>query len=166
MSEGGRSRYGLLTLFPSPDGMMHDECMVGIGGTPVHWYPTGTSRWDAILRPSVYKRLALPSVRNYTSYAKYRPAPLRNHGEAKKILCSQPALTCDAQPLAAIRDAIGAQIYLSLTVLRDQGRSIHHSSGTSHNASEPGKLHSRARLRDLDLAWLRTCPGRSALACG
>src|SRR5438093_2009690 len=65
--------------------MMHDECMVGIGGTPVHWYPTGTSRWDAILRPSVYKRLALPSVRNYTSYAKYRPAPLRNHGEAKKI---------------------------------------------------------------------------------
>src|SRR5436309_8477626 len=84
----------------------------------------------------------------------------------KKILCSQPALTCDAQPLAAIRDAIGAQIYLSLTVLRDQGRSIHHSSGTSHNASEPGKLHSRARLRDLDLAWLRTWPGRSALACG
>jgi hypothetical protein len=32
--------------------------------------------------------------------------------------------------------------------------------------SEPGKTHSRARLRDLDLAWLRTRSGRSALACG
>src|SRR5947208_5394118 len=98
-----------------------------------------------------------------------RKIPARAIAESrrgKKILCSQLALTCDAQPLAAIRDAIGAQIYLSLTVLRDQGRSIHHSSGTSHNASEPGKLHSRARLRDLDLAWLRTWPGRSALACG
>src|SRR5207247_5938877 len=97
-----------------------------------------------------------------------RKIPARAIAESrrgKKSLCSQLALTCDAQPLAAIRDAIGAQIYLSLTVLRDQGRSIHHSSGTSHNASEPGKLHSRARLRDLDLAWLRTWPGRSALSC-
>jgi hypothetical protein len=27
----------LLKLRPSYDGMMHDECMVGIGGTPFHW---------------------------------------------------------------------------------------------------------------------------------
>jgi len=47
LSEGGRVEVDTdyMTLFPSPDGMMHDECMVGIGGTPVHWYPTGTSRW-------------------------------------------------------------------------------------------------------------------------
>jgi Uncharacterized alpha/beta hydrolase domain (DUF2235) len=75
-----------MTLYPSPDGMMHDECMVGIGGTPVHWYPTDRDvPVDAILHPSVYERLALPSVRNYTSYGKYRPAPLRNHNKAKKF---------------------------------------------------------------------------------
>ena len=88
MSEGGRVEVDTdyMTLFPSPDGMMHDECMVDIGGTPAHWYPTDRDvPVDAILRPSVYKRLALPSVRNYTSYPKYRPAPLRNHGEAKKF---------------------------------------------------------------------------------
>ena len=63
-----------MTLFPSPDGMMHDECMVGIGGTPVHWYPTDRDvPVDAILRPSVYKCLALPSVRNYKSYANTGP---------------------------------------------------------------------------------------------
>ena len=28
---------GLLRLYPSADGMMHDECMVGIGGTALHW---------------------------------------------------------------------------------------------------------------------------------
>jgi hypothetical protein len=45
------------------EGMMHDECMVGIGGTPVHWYPTDRDvPVDAILHPSVYERLALPSV--------------------------------------------------------------------------------------------------------
>jgi uncharacterized protein (DUF2235 family) len=75
-----------MTLYPSPDGMMHDECMVGIGGTPVHWYPTDRDvPADAMLHPSVYERLALPSVRNYTSYGKYRPAPLRNHNKAKKF---------------------------------------------------------------------------------
>jgi uncharacterized protein (DUF2235 family) len=74
-----------MRLCPSPDGMMHDECMVGIGGGPVHWYPVDRDvPVDAVLHPSVYERLALPSVRNYTSYGKYRPAPLRNHNEAKK----------------------------------------------------------------------------------
>ena len=73
-----------MTLFPSPDGMMHDECMVGIGGTPAHWYPADREvPVDAILHPTVYERLALPRVRNYSSFGKYRPAPLRNHHKAK-----------------------------------------------------------------------------------
>jgi hypothetical protein len=74
-----------MTLFPSPDGMMHDECMVGIGGTPAHWYPADRDvPVDAVLHPTVYERLALPSVRNYSSYGRYRPAPLRNHHRAKE----------------------------------------------------------------------------------
>jgi uncharacterized protein (DUF2235 family) len=74
-----------MTLFPSPDGMMHDECMVGIGGTPAQWYPADRDvPADAILHPTVYERLALASVRNYSSYGKYRPAPLRNHHKAKE----------------------------------------------------------------------------------
>jgi hypothetical protein len=49
--------------------MMHDECIVGIGGTPAHWYPADRDvPPDAILHPSVYERLALLSVRNYTSH--------------------------------------------------------------------------------------------------
>lgn len=27
----------LLRLYRSADGMMHDECMVGMGGMPLHW---------------------------------------------------------------------------------------------------------------------------------
>jgi len=76
------ARY--MTLYPGADGMMHDECMVGIGGTPARWYPADRDvPAGAVLHPTVYERLALPSVRNYTSYAKYRPAPLRNHDKAK-----------------------------------------------------------------------------------
>ena len=74
-----------MKLFPSPDGMMHDECMVGIGGTPARWYPSDRNvPSNAKLHSSVYERLALPSVRNYSSYGKYRPAPLREHGEARE----------------------------------------------------------------------------------
>lgn len=74
--------HRVLTLFPSPGGMMHDECMVGIGGDVPH---------DAILHPSVYERLQMPSVRNFVSYAPYRPAPLRNHDEAKKYFKRESA---------------------------------------------------------------------------
>ena len=76
------ARY--VTVYPSPDGMMHDECMIGIGGTPAHWYPAHRDvPVDAVLHPTVYERLALPSVRNYTSYAKYQPRLSRNHSKAK-----------------------------------------------------------------------------------
>ena len=75
-----------MVLSPSADGMMHDECMVGIGGTPLKWYPADRDvPHDAKLHPTVYERLKMASVRNFTSYGKYRPMPLRNHDEAKQF---------------------------------------------------------------------------------
>lgn len=75
----------VLVLYPSADGMMHDECMVGIGGTPLKWYPADREvPHDAILHPTVYERLQMQAVRNFTSYGKYRPMPLRNHDKAKE----------------------------------------------------------------------------------
>ena len=74
----------LLRVHPSSDGMMHDECMVGIAGTDIKW--TRAVRdvpHDAILDASVYERLGMPEVRNFTSYGPYRPAALRNHDKAK-----------------------------------------------------------------------------------
>jgi uncharacterized protein (DUF2235 family) len=73
-----------LKLYPSSEGMMHDECMVGIGGTPAHWYPGDRDvPPEAQLHHTVIERLKLNRVRNFTSYGPYRPAPLRNHREAK-----------------------------------------------------------------------------------
>ena len=48
---------------------------------------------------------------------------------------------------------------------RSRALHMHHQAGLSHG-SEPGKPHSRARLRDLDGAWVHPRPRRSALACG
>ena len=74
----------VLKLYPAVDGMMHDECMVGIGGTPAHWYPADRDvPPQAILHPTVYDRLKMEAVRNFASYGPYRPAPLRNHEKAK-----------------------------------------------------------------------------------
>lgn len=73
-----------LTLYPNSNGLMHDECMVGIGGTPLRWnacirqIPSG-----ATLHETVYERLAMKSVRNFTSFGPYRPASLANHEKAK-----------------------------------------------------------------------------------
>jgi hypothetical protein len=36
------------------------------------------------MHDSVYERLKMESVRNYTSYGKYRPAPLLHHDKAKQ----------------------------------------------------------------------------------
>jgi hypothetical protein len=74
----------LLKLYPSCDGMMHDECMVGIGGTRLQWHQAPrTVPETATLHQSVYDRLALPSVRNFTSFGPYRPIALQNHAKAK-----------------------------------------------------------------------------------
>jgi hypothetical protein len=76
----------LLKLYPSSSGMMHDECMVGMGGTVLKW---GRAVRDvpntAKLHETVYERLALPRVRNFTSYGPYRPVALKSHDEAKKF---------------------------------------------------------------------------------
>jgi len=73
-----------LNCFPSIDGMMHDECMVGIAGSELRW-PHGEREvpMEATLHPTVYERLKMPSVRNFVGYGKYRPASLRNHIKAK-----------------------------------------------------------------------------------
>jgi uncharacterized protein (DUF2235 family) len=74
----------LLKLYPSSDGMMHDECMVGVGGTALKWDRAVREVPNtAKLHDSVYERLALPSVRNFTSYGPYRPVALMNHDKAK-----------------------------------------------------------------------------------
>ena len=76
----------LLRLYPSNDGMMHDECMVGIGGSPFHWDRAVRNGPDtAQLHHTVYERLALPAVRNFISYGPYRPAALRDHEKAKRF---------------------------------------------------------------------------------
>jgi hypothetical protein len=81
-----------LRLYPAFDGMMHDECMVGIGGTPLRWY---SGKRDvppqAQLHPSVIERLKLEKVRNFTSYGPYRPATLRNHPKAKEFFADEVA---------------------------------------------------------------------------
>ena len=73
-----------LRCSPSSAGMMHDECMVGMAGTPLHWYPADRDvPPDAILHETVYERLKIREVRNFIGYGPYRPAPLRNHAKAK-----------------------------------------------------------------------------------
>lgn len=44
----------------------------------------------ARLHDSVYERLALSQVRNFTSYAPYRPVVLRNHEKAKPYYAPTP----------------------------------------------------------------------------
>jgi hypothetical protein len=74
----------LLRVSPAFDGMMHDECMVGVGGTALKWdRAVRDVPKTAQLHDTVYKRLALKSVRNYTSFGPYRPAALRDHEKAK-----------------------------------------------------------------------------------
>jgi uncharacterized protein (DUF2235 family) len=82
----------LLRLYPAFDGMMHDECMVGIGGSPLHWARAVRDvPVEATLHETVYQRLALARVRNFTSYGPYRPAALRNHAKAKAYHDPEPA---------------------------------------------------------------------------
>lgn len=75
-----------LRYHPSSAGMMHDECMVEIDGTPLRWYSRDRDvPPDAILHETVYERLKMKEVRNFTGYGPYRPAPLRNHEKAKQF---------------------------------------------------------------------------------
>ena len=74
----------VLRYAPACSGMMHDECMVGMAGTPLHWYPADRDvPAEATLHETVYERLKMREVRNFIGYGPYRPAPLRNHSKAK-----------------------------------------------------------------------------------
>lgn len=88
-----------LRCSPSSAGMMHDECMIGMGGTPLHWYPADRNvPTQAILHDTVYERLAMQEVRNFLGYGPYRPAPLLNHEKAKKYFESLSAATPGGSP--------------------------------------------------------------------
>jgi len=80
--EGGRVLIepNLLNLYPSSAGMMHDECMVGIGGSPIHWFAGKRDVPNtATLHHTVFERLRMDRVRNFVSFGPYRPAALENH---------------------------------------------------------------------------------------
>ena len=48
---------------------MHDECFVGIAGTNLKWKRAVRDvPHDAVLHDTVYERLEMPEVRNFTSY--------------------------------------------------------------------------------------------------
>lgn len=72
----------VLQLYPSADGMQHDECRSG-----VFQYAKKKNRplpVDATLHPSVYERLNLVSVLQYDVVAPYRPQGLRDHNKCKQ----------------------------------------------------------------------------------
>jgi hypothetical protein len=76
----------LLNLYPSCDGMMHDELMVGHGpGHKIHFWAAGDRKVDpgGELHESVLERLQLPRVRNFIGYGLYRPKSLAEHPRAK-----------------------------------------------------------------------------------
>lgn len=75
-----------LHLYPSCEGMMHDELMVGHGPDhSIHFWAAGERKVDpgGELHRAVLDRLALPSVRNYVGYGPYRPKSLADHPKAK-----------------------------------------------------------------------------------
>ncbi|WP_256808784.1 hypothetical protein [Bradyrhizobium sp. Bra64] len=60
--------------------------MVGMGGTSLHWSKVVRDVPDtAQLHETVYERLAMKSVRNYSSFGPYRPITLQGHQKAKKF---------------------------------------------------------------------------------
>ena len=69
----------MLRLFPAHDGMMHDECQ----SSRIRWQQAHRQiDLHAQLHPTVIQRLQLPSAREYSGYAPYRPEQLRDHAEA------------------------------------------------------------------------------------
>ncbi|MFZ0609225.1 MAG: DUF2235 domain-containing protein [Xanthobacteraceae bacterium] len=84
----------VLKCSPSSAGMMHDECMVGIGGTPLRWGQTlRTVPTQAVLHETVYERLRMEEVRNFIGYGPYRPASLQNHEKTKQFYQGLPGGT-------------------------------------------------------------------------
>ena len=89
----------MLRLYPSADGMMHDERMVGVGGTSLHWSKAVRDVPDtAQLHETVYERLAMKTLRNYTSFGLYRPVALQGHRKAKKFFEAESDKNVDTKP--------------------------------------------------------------------
>jgi len=86
--DGIRVDAPTLRTYPAPDGMQHDQ--VKAAGRIVAWLLRRLGRVstravpeDAVLHPSVYRRLALPAVQLYDVTAPYRPAALAGHHGAR-----------------------------------------------------------------------------------
>jgi hypothetical protein len=76
---GLKCEDSVLRLFPSADGVEHDECKASLFRLA---QKAGRSlKPDAKLHPTVLERLALTEVRNYSTFAPYRPEALRTHHE-------------------------------------------------------------------------------------
>jgi uncharacterized protein (DUF2235 family) len=78
----------LLQCFTSSKGMMHDELMVGVGPSDLHFWTRGDRKIDpkGRLHESVIERLREKSVRNFIGVGPYRPEALKEHEEAKLII--------------------------------------------------------------------------------
>jgi uncharacterized protein (DUF2235 family) len=89
LPEAGRVAVNrhLLQCYPAPDGMMHDELMVGHTRASIHFWAAAERRVDpkGELDASVIARLGYPSVRNYSGFGPYRPTSLQDHPAAKRF---------------------------------------------------------------------------------
>ncbi len=89
LPEAGRVAVNrdLLRCYPAPDGMMHDELMVGHTRVNIHFWAAAERRVEPTgeLDASVITRLGYPSVRNYSGYGAYRPTSLQDHPAAKRF---------------------------------------------------------------------------------
>ncbi len=76
----------LLRCFPSPDGMMHDELMVGHTKANIHFWAASERKVDpkGELHSTVVERFRLSSVRNFIGYGPYRPNSLRDHPDVSQ----------------------------------------------------------------------------------
>jgi uncharacterized protein (DUF2235 family) len=85
-----------LRCFPSSDGMMHDELMVGMGRSNVHVWARGDRKVDpeGELHFTVKERLKMERVRNFVGFGPYRPEALKDHPQARAITNPHP----DAKP--------------------------------------------------------------------
>jgi uncharacterized protein (DUF2235 family) len=89
LPEGHRVHIDRTRLRSSPasDGMMHDECMEPMPGTVLPWQKSVREvPPEACLHRSVYDRIGLRAVRNFTGFGPYRPAALSRHTKAKEAI--------------------------------------------------------------------------------
>ncbi|WP_445222637.1 hypothetical protein ACKWRH_37115 [Bradyrhizobium sp. Pa8] len=97
----------LLRLYPSADGMMHDECIVGVGGAAFMWAKAVREVPDtAQLHPTVYEQLAMKSVRNFASFGAYRPVALQKHLKARTFTKPRSKETTRPHPAAGISQVL------------------------------------------------------------